>query len=104
MSSGTSEKRAQNSAEDIQLGWDDEHESYTCCGGEPVEVPRRTANVRCLDETKTVPRNGIVYRTNEDEASIVASGVEFGRDMEKVFGGPDDVRTIIFPNMVRIIR
>lgn len=104
MSSGTSEKRRENSAEDTLLGWNDERGSYTCCSGEPVEVPRRSANVRCLDETRTVPSNGIVYGAGEDGASIVASGVEFGRDMEKVLGGPDDVRTMIFPNMVRIIR
>ena len=32
------------------------------------------------------------------------SGVRFGRDMKKISGGPDDIRTIIFPNMVRTVR
>ena len=35
---------------------------------------------------------------------IAVSGVEFGRDMKTIFGGPDDIRTMIFPKMVRIIR
>lgn len=35
---------------------------------------------------------------------VTVSGVEFGRDLKTIFGGPDDIRTIIFPKMVRTVR
>ena len=90
--------------ESVKLGWYDGRASYTCWDGAHVHVPRRTANVRDLDETKTVSKNMITYTASKKELRTCISGVTFGRDMEKVFGGPDDIRTIIFPNMVRTIR
>ena len=52
---------------------------------------------------KTVPRNMITYTAGKGDARTVVSGVEFSKDMKIVFGGPDDIRTIIFPEMVRTI-
>ena len=75
-----------------------------CKDGKKIGVPQRTANVRDLNETKTVPRNKIMYRTSERDTEAIASGVAFGRNMSTVFGGPDDVRTIILPKMVRTVR
>ena len=46
----------------------------------------------------------IRYTASKGEAKAAISGVEYGRKMETVFGGPDDIRTIIFSDMVRIIR
>ena len=46
----------------------------------------------------------IRYTASKGEAKAAISGVEYGRKMETVFGGPDDIRTVIFPTMVRIIR
>ena len=90
--------------ESVRPGWDDEREDYSCRNGERIEVPHRSASVRELDRTKTVPRNWIAYAVGEGGTRATISGVEFGRDMKMVFGGPDDVRTVIFPKMVRTIR
>ena len=90
--------------ESVKLGWYDGRASYTCWDGAHVHVPRRTANVRELDEIKTVPRSMIRYSAGKKELRIRISGVEFGRDMKIVFGGPDDIRTVIFPTMVKSIR
>ena len=46
----------------------------------------------------------IRYTVSKGEAKAAISGVEYGRNRETVFGGPGDIRTIIFPTMVRIIR
>ena len=46
----------------------------------------------------------IRYRASKKELRTCTSGVEFGRDMRETFGGPDDIRTIIFPEMVRTVR
>ena len=35
---------------------------------------------------------------------IAVSGVEFDRHMRMLFGGPDGIRTIIFPSMLRTIK
>ena len=88
----------------VKSGWDDEREDYSCRNGQLIEVPRRSASVRELDKTKTVRRNMIRYSAGKREPRACISGVEFGRDMKMVFGGPDDIRTIIFPKMVKIIR
>ena len=56
-----------------------------------------------LDETRTVPANGVRYVPGK-EPDITVSGVEYSRDMAKILGGPDGIRTIIFPNMVRSVR
>lgn len=52
----------------------------------------------------TVSRNIIIYTANERDAGLIISGVVFGRDMKKIYGGPDDIRTVIFPEMVRTVR
>ena len=49
-------------------------------------------------------RNVICCTVCKREMRTIISGIKFSGAMEKVFGGPDDVRTIIFPNMVRTIR
>ena len=46
----------------------------------------------------------IGYSACKRELRTCISGVEFGRDMKMVFGGPGDVRTVTFPNMVRTVR
>ena len=94
----------QSMDESVRPGWDDEREDYSCRNGELVVVPHRSAKVRDLDKTKTVPRNMIRYSADKKELRTCISGIEFGRDMKIVFGGPDDIRTMIFPEMVRIIR
>lgn len=88
----------------IQLGWNSKRTHYRCRGGRHIAVPRRTASVRELDETKTASRNMIRYRASKKELRACTSGVKFGRDMKEIFGGPDDIRTIIFPEMVRTVR
>ena len=88
----------------IQLSWNSKCTHYGCRGGKLIAVPRRTADVRDLDEIKTVPRNMIMYTVSKKELRTCISGVEFGRDLKTIFGGPDDVRTVIFPEMVRTIR
>ena len=45
-----------------------------------------------------------MYRTGPKELRIAVSGTEFGRDAETLFGGPGDIRTIIFPKTVRVVR
>ena len=89
---------------EIEGGWDDEHEGYMCRDGTCVYVQRRNSRIRELDNTKTASRNGIRYRAGKKEPRIAVSGTEFGRCMRKIFGGPDDIRTMIFPSMVRTIR
>lgn len=88
----------------IQLSWDNKWTHYGCRDGKCIAIVHRSASVRNLDETRTVPRNVITYMVSKKEPRTCASGVEFSRDMKKVFGGPDDVRTVIFPEMVRTIR
>lgn len=88
----------------IERGWDNRHRRYTCWDGSAAVVPYRTASIRDLDGTKTAPSNRITYGIGRKELEIVVSGVEFDRCMTTVFGGPDDIRTIIFPKMVRTVR
>ena len=64
----------------------------------------KNASVRDLDGTKTVPRNMITYVVSKKEPRTCVSGVEFSRDIKEVLGGPDDIRTMIFPNTVKSIR
>ena len=87
-----------------QLGWDSKCARYGCRDGKRIEIGHRSANVRALDKTKTVPRNTITYVVSKKEPRTCVSGVEFGRDIKEVLGGPDDIRTIIFPEMVRTVR
>ena len=101
---GTTEQGQGERGSRTQLGWNCGRGRYACGDERCIEVPRRTASVRDLDETKTVPRNMIRYTTSKGEVKATISGIEYGRNRETVFGGPDDIRTVIFPDMVRIIR
>ena len=53
---------------------------------------------------KAVPRNVIRYTAGKGEARATISGIGYGRNMETVSGGPDDIRTMIFPATVRKVR
>ena len=79
-----------------------------CSDGTFVRVPRKTANVRDLDETNDIPASGVRYakhgKTHELMPSITVSGVEYSPDMTKILGGSDGIRTIIFPKIIKTIR
>ena len=85
-------------------GWDSERGSYVCSDGALVRVPRKTANVRDLDEVKRDLRNQIRYTAGKKEVRTTVAGIEYDQCMRKIFGGPDDIRTIIFSEGVRTIR
>lgn len=85
-------------------GWNNQRNRYSCTDGAFIHRLCRTASVRDLDETKTVLRNAIRYTADEREVRPAASGVEYDRNMAKIFGGPDGVRTIVFPTTVKIVR
>ena len=84
--------------------WDKEREGYACRDGKFIETLHRSANIRDLDEIKRAPRNQIRYIAGKTEVRITISGIEYDQCMRKIFGGPDDIRTIIFPKGVRTIR
>lgn len=69
-----------------------------------MQVPRRCANIRHLNDIKRGPRNKIIYSGNAKEPRISVPGAEFDRCMAVLFGGSDGVRTMIFPSMVRVVR
>lgn len=77
---------------------------YNCQDGKRVEVPRRTASVRDLNEIKTVPRNMITYTVSEEHVRATVSGVELSRNMRCIFGGSDSIRTMIFSTIIRSVR
>ena len=99
----STEKDLNESSKRAKLGWNARHESYACLDKRVLCIPRQTANVRDLDNTKTVRRSAIRYTTDNLEVKMTVSGVEYKRDMVTIFGGPDDIKTIIFPKMVRTI-
>ena len=101
---GVTQRGPGESSSQIKLGWCNKCARYSCRVGKRIEILRRTADVRDLDETKIVPRNRIAYAVGEDDVSATVSGVEFDRDMKIVFGGPTNIRTMIFPAMVKVIR
>ena len=90
--------------ESARPGWHDGRAGYMCWDRTHVHVRHRTANARDLDETKTLPANIITYTASKRDAKTIVSGVAFGRDLKTIFGGPDDIRTMIFPEMVRTVR
>lgn len=100
----STEKDLNESRKRTKLGWNARHDRYACLDGRTFGVPCRTANVRDLDETKTVHRSAIRYTADNREVRITASGIEYNRNMIKVFGGSDDIRTTIFSEGVRTIR
>ena len=88
-------------------GWDITRRRYVCRDRMEIEVPRRTANIRGLEEWKMLPSSGVRHTRDAQEKlqpRIDISGVEFDRGMIILFGGPDDLRTIIFPSMLRTVR
>ena len=91
-------------AQITEQGWDDEREDYTCRDWKLIMVPHVTAKVRNLDKTKNIPRNMICYVVGEKKTKTTVSGIEFSRDMKKVFGGSDGIRTVVFPATVRTVR
>ena len=88
----------------VEKAWNAGRADYVCRDDERVNVPHRRANIRDLNETKIAPRNMIQYKAGKKEPSIAVSGVEYSRDMVKILGGPNDVRTMILPSVVRTIR
>lgn len=92
----------------VSCNWINRYEKYACLDKTSICIPQRTASVRDLGVKKSVPRNYITCVKNTEsqrpEPRVAASGIEFDRFMTKVFGGSDDIRTIIFPTMVRTIR
>ena len=84
--------------------WDEEREGYACRDGKFICVSHKSANIRDLDEIKRAPRNQIRYIAGKTEVRITISGIEYDQCMRKIFGGPDDIRTIIFSEGVRTIR
>ena len=88
--------------------WNDIHEEYTCCDVKDIRIPHRKVDIRNLNELKTVYKNNVRYlrdtQTHALTLRIEISGVEFGRNVETIFGGSDDVRTMIFPTVVRTVR
>ena len=56
-----------------ERGWNKSHRKYACRDGEPIAVPHRSAEVRDLDETKTLPANAVCYAPRS-ELLITASG------------------------------
>ena len=88
----------------VKKAWDARRASYVCRDDERVSVPHRRANIRDLNETKIAPRNMIQYKAGQKKSDIAVSGVEYSRDMKKILGGPDDVRTMILSSVIRTIR
>ena len=41
----------------VAHGWDDERDGFECQDGKFIEVLRRAASIRDLDERRTAPRN-----------------------------------------------
>ena len=89
-------------------GWNRQRERYACRDLVYIDIIRKTANIRDIDETGEVPNNSVRYtrdkQTQVPVPRIEVSGVEYTRDMETILGGSDGIRTIIFPNMVRTVR
>ena len=44
-----------------QNGWDATRSQYVCKDSIPVEVPHKTANIRYLNQKKTLPSSGVAY-------------------------------------------
>ena len=42
-------------------GWDATRGQYVCKDSIPVEVPHKTANIRYLNQKKTLPSRGVAY-------------------------------------------
>lgn len=60
--------------------------------------------VRELYEVKTVLKNMVRYTASGDETKTVVSGIEFNRDMAKIFRGSDEIKVAVLPRTVRTIK
>ena len=60
-----------------ERSWDEERAGYACRDGNVVQVPRRSANIRDLDEIKRAPRNQIRYTAGKKEVRTTVSGIEY---------------------------
>lgn len=76
--------------------WVRGRESYVCADGMVLEV-----SARALDA------NALVYEKNEQPGEhyiiIYISGVQFNREVDQILESPDSIRTIIFPETVRVV-
>ena len=88
----------------VEKSWNAGCAGYVCRDGVRARFPHRSANIRNLNETKIAPRNMIQYKAGQKGFCIVVSGMEYSRNMVKILAGPDDVRTMILPSVVRTIR
>ena len=71
-----------------------------------VDVPCRISYLRGINKTITFPSNIIRHVRDIKKRvwpRIIVSGVYFDRGMKTLFVGPDDIRTIIFPSMLKTI-
>ena len=104
MSSGTTGRTKQNPDRYPQRGWDDEHTTYACPDGKYVRVPHRSAKVRDLDGMKIILRNCIRYTAGKKEIHVTVSCTGFDSSVTKIFGNPDNIKTMSFPKTVRAIK
>ena len=92
----------------VARGWNCSRDDYTCADGTNFTVRRKIAAVRDLDEKKFVTNNRVRYardaRTRTLTPKLEISLVELDRGMKMIFGTSDGVRTITFPNTVKIVR
>ena len=81
---------------------------YVCLDGVGERIRRRMAKIRDFNEQRKVSGSAVTYVVDGEsgklQGRINVSGVQFSRDMVKMFGASDGIRTIIFPGMVRAIQ
>ena len=88
-------------------GWNCARDGYACPDRTFIELPRRTAIIRGLDEQRTVPASGIVYALDAEATKLLrtrVSNLEFDRAVTDVFEGPNELRTLTTPNTLRDVR
>lgn len=112
----------QKTEENAKHGWlkeEKRHTVYECTDGLLLSVPHRMCqfytrswpDIRVRKRKKLIkidtPRNGITYRRAVQETTrtprLLVSETELSRDMSAVVCGYAKVRTILFPNTVRVI-
>ena len=86
----------------IERGWGERRRSYVCRDGEPITVPRRSAEVGDLNKAKMLPANAVCYAPRS-ELRITVSEMRYDRCMTELFGASKGIRTIIFPSTVRAV-
>lgn len=75
----------------------EEHESCKHCNKNAIMTPHRSANVRDLGKTKTVPENRVIYRLSKKELGtpFLTSSPADGRERNL-----SSIRTVIFLNTI----